>query len=168
MSGTPRRSRIFRKSSGTTSLYSSHLDTLGAIVQECCSNSKWNYSGSPRTIPESSAASSRLSNSGKTSRSFGRPAARLARMRLGKSSVHTSRPNAGSRTQHFRISLQSPRPETSAKRSIRPRSVSRVKTVPLFSVRSSQMNGSPGGKPASRGWLGSQRPRQPLQIDAGA
>ena len=47
------------------------------------------------SAPESFAASSRLSGSGNTSRSFGRPAVRLARIRLGKSSVHPSRSNAG-------------------------------------------------------------------------
>jgi hypothetical protein len=88
----------------------------------------WRWAGHSAAGSESAAASRRLSSSGRTSRSLGRPVARLARIRLGRSSVHTLRPKAGSRTQPLRISSQPPSPATSARRSIRPRSVSRVKT----------------------------------------
>ena len=60
----------------------------------------------------SSAASRRLSSSGKTRRSLRRPAARFARMRLGRSSVHTSRSKADSFTQPLRTSSQPPTPAT--------------------------------------------------------
>ncbi len=89
--------------------------------------------------------------------------------------VHTSRPKPGGRTHPLRISSP-PSPASSARWSIRPSSVSDVKTAPPRRVRSSQTSssrtkGSSRGKSARakpRGWspdrsayLGSS-PAQPL------
>ena len=79
-------------------------------------------------------ASSRLSSSGSIMRSFSLPAARFALIRLLRFKIRTCRPNASVTTDPVKSSSNVPSPATSASRSILPKSVFSVDTVPFRSV----------------------------------